>query len=134
MLQLQQHADEITARGLQVAVVTFEDAARAQAYQKDVNLAWPLLIDADRGLYAAYGMHEGTTWEIMGPTSWSAYIKLMLRGRRPRRPTGNVHQLGGDVLIDPGGIVRVHHVSSGPADRPSVTSLLEVVQDAASEH
>jgi hypothetical protein len=55
-------------------------------------------------------------------------MKLLLRGRKVRRPSGDVYQLGGDVLIDPSGIVRLHHVGSGPADRPTVHSLLQAVR------
>ena len=33
-------------------------------------------------------------------------------------------QQGGNVLIDPGGIVRCHHIGRGPADRPSVRVIL----------
>ena len=43
-------------------------------------------------------------------------------------PTDDVYQLGGDVLIDPEGTIRLHHVSRIPIDRPSVESLLEVVR------
>jgi hypothetical protein len=41
---------------------------------------------------------------------------------------GIFDNLVGDVLIDPEGIVRVHHVGTGPADRPSVSSLPEIVR------
>jgi hypothetical protein len=34
------------------------------------------------------------------------------------------------VLIDPAGVVRVHHVGSGPADRPSIESLLRVLHES----
>jgi hypothetical protein len=62
---------------------------------------------------------------------WPAYIKLLLRGRKLHLPSADIHQLGGDVLIDPAGIVRWRHVSSDPADRPSVESILEIVRRAA---
>lgn len=109
-------------------MVTFEVQAVARAYLKQTNLRWPLLIDESRRLYESYSMYRGSWAKIYGPRSWSAYAKLMMRGRAVQRPTGDVHQLGGDVLIDPGGIVRLHHVGSGPADRPSVESLLSTVE------
>ncbi len=59
--------------------------------------------------------------------------QTLIQGRRLHRSDGDVNQLGGDVLIDPTGIVRLHHVGSGPADRPSVSSLLELVRSDASE-
>jgi hypothetical protein len=34
-------------------------------------------------------------------------------------------------LIDPGRIVRLHHVGNGPADRPSVKELLAVVRESS---
>ena len=40
---------------------------------------------------------------------------------------GDVRQLGGDVLIDPQGVIRLHHVGRGPADRPAVARLLNVI-------
>ena len=36
-------------------------------------------------------------------------------------------QRGGDVLIDPDGIVRMHRVGKGPADRPGVERFLQIV-------
>ncbi len=38
-----------------------------------------------------------------------------------------VFQQGGDVLVDPQGIVRFHHIGTGPADRPPVQRILNVI-------
>ncbi|HSH13152.1 MAG TPA: SelL-related redox protein, partial [Desulfurivibrionaceae bacterium] len=38
-----------------------------------------------------------------------------------------IHQRGGDVLIDPNGMVRLHHIGKGPADRPRVEDILRLV-------
>ena len=94
---------------------------------RDTDLAWPPLVDQERSLYRAYGMGHGRRRDILGLASWKAYAKLVAGGRRLHRPTGDTRQLGGDLLIDPQGVVRLHHVGSGPADRPSVDQLLAVV-------
>lgn len=112
-------------------MVTFELGFLAQAYVRETQLAWPLLVDDSRALYAAYGMDRGGWWAVWGPASWWAYAKLLARGYRMRGSEGDVNQLGGNVLIDPAGVVRLLHVGSGPADRPSVASLLEAVRSAA---
>ena len=52
---------------------------------------------------------------------------MILKGRRPRPPAGDVYQLGGDVLLDPSGSVKLHHVTRVPVDRPDVKSILELV-------
>ena len=118
---------------MNVIVVTFELGPLVQAYVRQTGLRWPLLVDETQALYSAYRMDRGRWWDIWGPASWWAYGSLLLRGRRLHRSDGDVDQLGGDVLIDPTGIVRLHHAGSGPADRPSVSSLLELIRSDASD-
>lgn len=113
--------------GLQIVVVTFEAREHAEEYVRVTGLRWPLLIDWRRALYSAYGMGRGRWSAIWGPANWWTYIRLIARGRRLRRPTGDIHQLGGDVLVDPAGRVALHHVGKGPADRPAVAALFERV-------
>ena len=69
---------------------------------------------------------------MWGPTTLWTYAKLLLRGRRLQDSNGDVLQLGGDILIDPGGYVRLRHVGKSPADRPTVKSILGVVRNAES--
>lgn len=66
--------------------------------------------------------------DLWGFASWRAYIKEMIRGRLPKIPTGDVHQRGGDVLVDPAGIVQLHHIGKGPADRPPVETILRRIE------
>jgi hypothetical protein len=127
---LRQRQTTLSARGVAVLVVTFETGPSARAYVEDTQLPWPLLMDGSRTLYRAYGMGRGRWWNVWGPATWRAYARLALHGRWARRSSGDVHQLGGDVLIDPAGAVRVHHVGSGPADRPSIESLLRVLHES----
>ena len=131
MLQLQQASDEFERRGVQVLVVTFEKPVHARQYSADFSLRWPLLIDQDRRLYAAYGMEAGQWRKLLGPKACLTYARLLVRGRRLRRVHGDVRQLGGNVVIDAEGVVRFHHVAHSPADRPDVTELLGVIDDAS---
>lgn len=93
-------------------------------------MKWPLLLDPDQSLYAAYGMRRGSWWQIYGPGSIWNYLGLMLKRRLPGKPGKDWRQLGGDVLIDPDGIVRLHYISADPHDRPPVKLLLSMVRAA----
>lgn len=117
-----------------VCVVTFEAGPLATAYVRETGLSWPLLLDENRELYKAYGMERGRAWKIFGPASLVEYGKLMLRGRIPKPSNADLYQLGGDVLIDPDGTVQFQHVGSGPADRPPVAKLLDVVRSRANNN
>ena len=125
---MRRHENEVEGLGLQVVVVTFEARERAEEYVRETGLGWPLLIDRRCVLYGAYGMGHGRWSAVWGPASWWAYAKLIARGHRPGRSTGDIYQLGGDVLVDPMGRVALHHVGEGPADRPAVAALLEPVR------
>jgi len=125
---LWQHGEEIEALNLKVCVVTFEREFFVSAYIRETGVHWPILLDKDRQLYTAYGMMRGRVTDVLGLRSWWAYAKLMARGRRLRRTEADVYQLGGDVLADPEGIVRFHHIGRGPADRPTITTLLDVAR------
>lgn len=72
-------------------------------------------------------MERGKNWDIFGPVSIWFYARLLWRGRRLQKPGSDVHQLGGDALVDPEGTVRFHHAGIGPADRPFVSTILESV-------
>jgi len=122
---LQQHQRALRDLAIRVAVVTFETTPFVRAYLADTNVPWPVLIDGDRTLYRGYGMYRGRLRDIWGGRTWLAYLKEFARGRMPKYAGADTRQLGGDVLIDPSGIVRFHHVGTGPADRPSVAALLE---------
>ena len=129
--QLRQEEQALEALAIQVVVVTFQGGAVVRAYAEETNLRWPILVDQSRLLYRAYGMERGSVWAVWGPASWGSYVKLLLKGRQLRRPSGDVHQLGGDVLIDPEGVVRLCHVSRIPADRPTLSSIVEIVRKDA---
>jgi hypothetical protein len=130
LTQLRQHSREFESHATNVAVVTFDSAVIARGYADRTGMLWPLLLDNERQLYRAYGMEQGGMWDVWGWSSWKTYAKLLWKGRRLQRPTGDTRQLGGDVIVDPTGIVRLQWIGSGPADRPSVEFLLEVIRTA----
>lgn len=133
-MQLQQHEQELNSLDIQVVVVTFEQLGIAKNYRNEVGFPWPIVIDKNRELYNAYGMSRGSSWAIYGPQSWWGYIKLLLRGRKLHLPTDDVHQMGGDVLINPDGVVVLQHVGKTPIDRPEVTDLMDIVKNVTSQN
>lgn len=108
-------------------MIAFDADAMATAYVNSTKLQWPLLLDSDRKLYAAYGMSRGSWWNIYKPASILKYLWLIFSGTRPGKPGSDWRQLGGNVLIDPESIVRLHYVSADPHDRPNADSILEIV-------
>jgi hypothetical protein len=127
---LRDREEEFRGRKVRIVVVTFENDFLARVYVEDTGLSWPLLVDDTRETYRAYGMLSASFWDLWGPRTWWVYLKEILKGRRLKKSEGDISQRGGDVLIDPAGIVALHHVGAGPADRPAVKSILKRIPSA----
>ena len=115
---------ELERLEIQTLVVTFEGREAAHEYVDETGLIWPLLVDVERQLYRAYGMRAARLRHLWGFATMRAYGREALRGRFPRVPRADTVQQGGNVLIDSAGVVRLHHVGGGPADRPTVATVL----------
>ena len=127
---MRDHEEEFRRRNVRIVVITFEGDFLARAYVEDHSLAWPLLVDGTRETYRAYGMLSASFLDVWSPKTVWAYLKEFLKGERTRKSKGDIYQRGGDVLIDPEGIVSLHYVGAGPADRPTVESILRRIPAA----
>lgn len=115
-------------RGVKIVVVTFEANYLARSYAEETHLAWPLLVDETRETYRAYGMLTASMLDIFGPRTLWHYMRAILKGERLHKSEGDIYQRGGDILVDPSGTVRLHHVGMNPADRPSVETILQLIR------
>lgn len=109
---------------MRLAVVTFEAPEVAKQFGMDLQIEWPILLDGTREVYQAYGMGSAKLRHLLGPTTLMAYARAAFRGEFPRLPTGDTTQQGGDVLVDPDGIVRFHHVGAGSGYRRPLDEIL----------
>ena len=128
MSQLRHRREEL---GAEPVLVSFATPAHTRRYVTERKLDWTVLIDEQRELYHAYGMRRARLWEVWSGATLRAYASEIRRGQWPRRAREDVRQRGGDVLVDPDGLVRLHHVGKGPADRPSVDSIIRAVRQLA---
>jgi alkyl hydroperoxide reductase subunit AhpC len=126
--QLRDQRGEFSALGGRIITISFGPAAKAPAWLADTRSPFPLLIDARRKTYKAYGMLRSFrgSWNI---ATIRLYRQLMLDGREWRGIQGDSLQLGGDVIVDAAGIVRLLHPSESPPDRPSPSALLAALSE-----
>ena len=126
---MRDHEEEFSRRNVKIVVVTFEADLLSRSYVEETSLTWPLIMDGTLELYRSYGMLSASFWDIWGPKTWMAYLREIMKGEKLQKSEGDVMQRGGDVLIDPNGVVRMHHVGKGPADRPGVERILQIVAE-----
>lgn len=113
-----------------MVVLTFEPEVLATLYAEQMGLPWPVVSDPERLHYDRWQMDRAGLLDVWGPRTWWAYVKELLGGARLKPSGADTAQRGGNVLIDPEGRVHLHHVGTGPADRPSVQSLIAIVGGA----
>jgi hypothetical protein len=122
---LRDHEVEFSKRNVKIVIITFENDYFARSYVEETHLSWPLLVDDSRETYRNFGMFSASFWDVWGPKTWWAYLKEILKGQKLRTSAGDIFQRGGDVLVDPTGIVRLHYIGKGPADRPTIEMILQ---------
>lgn len=113
--------------GVRVVVVTFSAPDRVVEYQREKLDPLPVLVDRDRESYRDYGFGRGSVADVWAPKVWLAYARLLLAGRRLRRPVEDTLQLGGDVVVGADGTIAYVFRSEDPDDRPPVDELLAAV-------
>jgi peroxiredoxin len=129
-VQVQERIDDFRKAGADVVAVTFVNPTRLPEYVKSRSWKIQVLADPERRLYQAFGLGQASWRRLLRLRVLIGYIGLMLKGRRPQMAHEDVHQLGGDFVLDRLGRVMYAHPSTDPVDRPDVMELLGAVARA----
>jgi len=127
-VQLLPYQVEFEARQTRVAIISFAPPALAHEWIDETRSSFPFIIDRSRKAYQAYGL-ESSLLRSWSPKVWLAYVRLIAQGMTWRGIQGNSAQLGGDFIIDQGGIIRMAHRSHDPTDRPTVKKIIQVLDE-----
>lgn len=86
-------------------------------------------LDEGLTLYRYFGMYEAGFWDLWGVRTLWTYFRLIGRGKKMMKSSGDIYQRGGDVLLDPVNVVRFQRVANGPGDRPDPETLFSLVAE-----
>jgi hypothetical protein len=123
-------AAEIESLNAHIVVISFGPARQARAWLEETSAPFTLLLDPERAAYRAYGL-EHSLLRSWGVKVWLRYAQLLLTGRPWRGIQGDSGQLGGDIIVDARGVIRLAHRSHDPTDRPSVGELLAILANCS---
>lgn len=133
VVALRERYDAFQAEGIAVAAVGQGTPRDARWFGEQMSVPFPILSDAGRSAYAAYGLMDGTVEQVYSPTPGLRLAAAMLRGHLPHRTIGSVRQLPGTFVIDRNGIVRMAHPGLHAADVPEIATLLPRIVSVAPE-
>ncbi len=123
---MNERLDEFERLGAKVIVVSFSEPDRLVGHRAFLDLRFPVASDVERTAYRDFGLLSGSFFQVWHPRVILRYLRLTIRGLRPRVPDrdSDLAQLGGDFVIGPDGAVLYAFTSIRPDLRPSVEDLL----------
>lgn len=128
-MQLHRARDEFEAAGLRLVLIGQATPRQAAHFRRRMKLDVPILADEKRVSYRAIGARHGTLTELVGP---KVVAKGMLTTARTGvfqgRTVGSPSQLGGALVVAPGGEVRFLHLAQDAGDNASAEQLLAAMR------
>jgi peroxiredoxin len=126
---LDRNYQAIRAAGAEVLAVAMRKPEFLREFQKNGKYTIPMACDPERAAYRLFGL-ERTTWtSYLRPGVIGGYMGLMVRGWMPGIPAKgeDVHQLGGDFIVDRDGKLIYAFRSSDPSQSAPIAELLKLL-------
>ena len=132
-MQLHRDRDKFDAAGARVVVIGQGTPAHAQHFRDQFDLdGLEILVDPDREAYRRAGAKVATIAELIGPRSVVRGVRRSVSERMVQGAIkGHPAQLGGVLVIAPGGKVAWGHMADNAADNPPNEDVLAAVRAAA---
>jgi peroxiredoxin len=122
VIAVRDHLDQLG--DARIAVVTFASPERLAAYRQHLRLPFDIVADTDRTLYRLLGAERGSRRQVWSASTIRMYARLIRAGRRLRRPTEDIRQLGAAAVIGRDGTLRYLSLPSAPDARPPISELI----------
>jgi hypothetical protein len=131
-VQLHRDRDEFEAAGVRLTVIGQGTPRHARHFEEQHDLDLTLLVDPHRKTYKAAGAKVATVGELLGPRVALKGLRAIARDRVVQGKTvGHPAQLGGVLVIAPGGEVTWAHLADDAGDNPPNADVLEAARNAA---
>jgi AhpC/TSA antioxidant enzyme len=133
-VQLHRARSELDAAGVSLVFIGQATPRHAAHFRRRYEIDLPVLADESRESYRAAGAKMATAGELLGRKSVSRGLKATLESRgkvRQGRVIGHPAQLGGAMLIAPGGKVTWSHMSEDASDNATPAEILAAARQAS---
>jgi peroxiredoxin len=132
--RLNEALPEFEAAGVRVVLVGQGKPRQAAHFRRRMGIDLPVLADESRESYRAAGAKVATAGELVGPKSVTQGLKATFESRgkvHQGRIIGHPAQLGGAMVIAPGGEVTWSHMAEDASDNASPEDILAAARHAS---
>lgn len=130
-MQLHGAREQFENAGAKLVLIGQLTPRHAAHFRRRQDIDLPVLADAERTSYQAAGAKVATMSELLGP---KVVAKGLIAGARNRvhqgRTLGHPAQLGGAMVITPGGDVAWSHMAQDASDNASPEEILAAIRAA----
>jgi hypothetical protein len=126
-VQLHRERGRILERGATLAFVGNGNRNFARAFRDEFGIESPVYVDTERRAYEALGMKRGVLAAIGSFATVRAAARAARAGFRQGGVQGDAWQLGGVLVVRPGGGVLYRHLSSAAGDHPPLDDILSAL-------
>jgi peroxiredoxin len=133
-VELDEARSEFDAAGVRVVVVGQATPRQAAHFRRRLEIELPVLADESRETYRAAGAKVATAGELLGPKTVSQGLRKTFESRgkvHQGRIIGHPAQLGGAMVIAPGGEVTWSHMADDASDNASPEEILAAARQAS---
>jgi len=99
----------------------------ARAFRDELGIKAPIYVDTQRGAYAALGMRRGFGATVGSLAAVKNAARALRKGFRQGSVQGDAWQLGGVLVVRPGGEIAYRHLSRTAGDHPPVADILAAI-------
>jgi hypothetical protein len=133
VVQLRRAHEEFDRAGVPLVLIGQATPRHASRFRERLDLdPLPILADEERESYRAAGWRRGNVSQLLGPRSVLSGVKHGARsGVVQGRVIGDAAQLGGEMIVLPGGEVAWSHAHEHAGDTSDPERLLEAARAAA---
>jgi peroxiredoxin len=122
---------EFDAAGARLVLIGQLSPRHAAHFRRRQNIDLPVLADERRVSYKAAGAKMGNVSQLLGPKVVAKGALTTLRTRQVQgRTLGHPAQLGGAMVIAPGGEIVWSHMAKDASDNASPEEILSAIRRA----
>ena len=125
---MREHEKEFSQAGATLAAIGLGDMNYARLFREEAEIAFPLLVDADRVVYRAAGLKSGNLFHLLRRDNAEARARAKAAGHRQHQLGEHPFQLGASFIFAPGNRDVFAHLSKTFGDNADPMTLLSALR------
>jgi peroxiredoxin len=127
-VMLRDRYDEIKTQGGEIVAVGTGDQRYAEAFARDENIPYLVLVDDDAVAAHAASLQTLNWFQLLHPRTWKASWQTSRRGHHTHKPGMRVKQIGATFVIGAGDQVRYEHMDIDSTDHAEIDKVVAALQ------